>query len=138
MRLEGSVAIVTGGAGGLGSAAVRRLSGMGLRVAVFDLDAARAKELADEVGNGAVGVGGDVTNDDDVAAAIEAARALGPLSVLVNVAGGGVGGGRTVARGGIPHEMESFVKTMEMNAVGGRLSVGSPRDWPSLKAEASP
>ena len=78
MRLEGSVAIVTGGAGGLGSAAVRRLSGMGLRVAVFDLDAARAKELADEVGNGAVGVGGDVTNDDDVAAAIEAARALGP------------------------------------------------------------
>ena len=41
-------------------------------------------------------VGGDVTDDDDVGAAIDAARSLGPLSVLVNVAGGGVGGGRTV------------------------------------------
>jgi NAD(P)-dependent dehydrogenase (short-subunit alcohol dehydrogenase family) len=118
MKIEGSAAIVTGGAGGLGSAVVRRLSGMGLRVAVFDLDAGRAKELADEVGNGTVGVGGDVTSDDDVAAAIDAATTLGALSVLVNVAGGGVGGGRTVARGGIPHEMESFVKTMEMNATG--------------------
>jgi NAD(P)-dependent dehydrogenase (short-subunit alcohol dehydrogenase family) len=118
MKIEGSAAIVTGGAGGLGSAVVRRLSGMGLRVAVFDLDAGRAKELADEVGNGTVGVGGDVTSDDDVAAAIDAATTLGALSVLVNVARGGVGGGRTVARGGIPHEMESFVKTMEMNATG--------------------
>ena len=59
-----------------------------------------------------------MTDDDDVTAAIEAARGLGALSVLVNVAGGGVGGGRTVARGGIPHDKESFVATMEMNAVG--------------------
>ena len=57
-------------------------------------------------------------DDDDVAAAIDAARALGPLSVLVNVAGGGVGGGRTVGRDGTPHDMDSFVKTMEMNATG--------------------
>jgi NAD(P)-dependent dehydrogenase (short-subunit alcohol dehydrogenase family) len=118
MKLEGSAAIVTGGAGGLGSASVRRLAEMGLRVAIVDLDADRAKALADEVGNGAVGVGGDVTDDDDVAVAIAAAQSLGPLSVLVNVAGGGVGGGRTVARDGSPHDKESFVKTIEMNATG--------------------
>jgi NAD(P)-dependent dehydrogenase (short-subunit alcohol dehydrogenase family) len=118
MKLEGSAAIVTGGAGGLGSASVRRLAEMGLRVAIFDLDTGRAKALADEVGNGAVGVGGDVTDDDDVAAAVAAARSLGTLSVLVNVAGGGVGGGRTVARDGTPHDKESFIKTIEMNATG--------------------
>ena len=40
------------------------------------------------------------------------------MSLLVNVAGGGVGGGRTVSRDGTPHDKDSFVKTMEMNAVG--------------------
>jgi NAD(P)-dependent dehydrogenase (short-subunit alcohol dehydrogenase family) len=118
VNLEGSSAIVTGGAGGLGSAVVRRLVGAGMRVAVFDLDAARADALAKELGDAALGVGGDATVDDDVTAAIDAARSLGPLSVLVNVAGGGVGGGRTVARDGTPHDKESFVKTMDMNAFG--------------------
>ena len=75
-------------------------------VAVFDRDGDRADELAKELGDDAVAVGGDVNDDDDVAAAIEAARSLGPLSVLVNVAGGGVGGGRTVGRGGTPHDKE--------------------------------
>jgi NAD(P)-dependent dehydrogenase (short-subunit alcohol dehydrogenase family) len=118
MRLEGSSAIVTGGAGGLGAATVRQLVASGLHVAVFDRDAERAQQLADELGDATVAVGGDVTDDDDVAAAIAAARTLGPLSVLVNVAGGGVGGGRTVGRGGQPHDKTSFVATMEMNAIG--------------------
>ena len=118
MNLEGCSAIVTGGAGGLGAATVRRLVEIGMGVAVFDLDADRAGALADELGERALGVGGDVTADDDVLGAIEAARSLGPVSVLVNVAGGGVGGGRTVARGGVPHDKDSFVKTMEMNATG--------------------
>jgi NAD(P)-dependent dehydrogenase (short-subunit alcohol dehydrogenase family) len=91
---------------------------MGMRIAVFDLDADRANELAKELGDGTLGIGGDVNDDDAIGAAIDAARSLGTLSVLVNVAGGGVGGGRTVARGGIPHDKESFIKTMEMNAFG--------------------
>jgi NAD(P)-dependent dehydrogenase (short-subunit alcohol dehydrogenase family) len=116
--LEGSAAIVTGGAGGLGAATVRQLVASGLRVVVFDRDVARAGELVAELGDATEAIGGDVTEDDDVGAAIEAARSLGPLSVLVNVAGGGVGGGRTVSRDGTPHDKESFVATMEMNAVG--------------------
>jgi len=116
--MQGHSAIVTGGAGGLGAATVRRLVDGGVRVAIFDRDADRASELAKELGESATAVGGDVTNDEDVLRAIEAARTLGPLSILVNVAGGGVGGGRTVGRGGVPHDKDSFIQTMEMNATG--------------------
>jgi NAD(P)-dependent dehydrogenase (short-subunit alcohol dehydrogenase family) len=118
MNLDGRSAIVTGGAGGLGAATVRRLVETGLRVVVFDRDGGRADALVKEIGHDAVAVSGDVNDDDDVAAAIAAALSLGPLSVLVNVAGGGVGGGRTVSRDGTPHDKTSFIKTMEMNAFG--------------------
>lgn len=115
---EGAAAIVTGGAGGLGSATVRKLAEMGMGVVVFDRDEARGNQLAEELGDGVVAVGGDAVDDGDVGAAIDAARALGMLTVLVNVAGGGVGGGRTVNRKGVPHDKDSFVQTMDMNALG--------------------
>ncbi len=118
MKLEGASAIVTGGAGGLGAATVRHLVGMGLQVAVFDRDGDRAAELAKELGDAAIGVGGDVLDDDDVTAAIDAARSLGPLTVLVNLAGGATGAGRLVARDGTPHDKAVFVDTLSMNAVG--------------------
>jgi len=118
MHAEGRSAIVTGGAGGLGEATVRRLVEIGARVVVFDRDGDRAAALAETLGEGVAAAAGDVTDDDDVLGAVEAARSLGSLGILVNVAGGGVGGGRTVGRGGVPHDKESFVKTMEMNAIG--------------------
>jgi NAD(P)-dependent dehydrogenase (short-subunit alcohol dehydrogenase family) len=118
MNLEGRSAIVTGGAGGLGSATVRHLVDIGMRVAVFDMDADRAGELAKVLGDAAAAVGGDTNNDEEVAAAIGTASSLGELSLLVNVAGGGVGAGRTVGRDGTPHDKSSFIKTMEMNAFG--------------------
>lgn len=119
MDLGGRSAIVTGGAGGLGAATVERLAAAGMRVVVFDRDGDRADALVKELGDHTVAVSGDVNEDDDVAAAIAAASSAGrPLSVLVNVAGGGVGGGRTVARDGTPHDKNSFIKTMEMNAFG--------------------
>lgn len=118
MNLEGRSAIVTGGAGGLGSATVRRLVECRMRVCVLDLDADRAGALAKEIGDAAVAVRGDAADDDDVATAIDAACSLGTLSLLVNVAGGGAGGGRTVGRDGSPHDKASFTKTLEMNALG--------------------
>jgi NAD(P)-dependent dehydrogenase (short-subunit alcohol dehydrogenase family) len=116
--LEGRSALVTGGAGGLGAPTVRRLVDAGMGVAIFDRDGERAAAVAKELGDAAVAVGGDVNDDDDVAAAIAAAGSLGPLSLVVNVAGGGVGGGRTVGRDGTPHDKAAFVGTMEMNAFG--------------------
>lgn len=118
MDLDGRSALVTGGAGGLGAATVRRLVELGVGVAVFDRDADRAAGLAKDLGDGVVAVGGDVNDDGDVAAAIEAAGSVGTLSLVVNVAGGGVGGGRTVGRDGTPHDKAAFVGTMEMNAFG--------------------
>lgn len=118
MEPEGRSALVTGGAGGLGAATVRRLVESGCGVAVFDRDGERASALAEELGDRVVAAAGDVNDDADVGAAIAAAQGLGPLSIVVNVAGGGVGGGRTVGRDGTPHDKDAFVGTMEMNAVG--------------------
>ncbi len=119
MELTGRSAIVTGGAGGLGVATVRHLVGAGVGVAILDRDGDAASDLAKELGDRSVAVGGDVTDDDDVEAAIAAARSVGTLSIVVNVAGGGVrGAGRTLGRDGTPHDMDAFVATMAMNAIG--------------------
>lgn len=132
MQLEGRSAIVTGGAGGLGAATARHLVSVGMGVAVFDRDADRAATLAKELGDGAIASDGDVNDDADVGAAIDAARSLGPLSLVVNAAGGGLGGGRTVGRGGAIHDKAAFVATMEMNAFGtfnvSRLAAASMSD----------
>jgi NAD(P)-dependent dehydrogenase (short-subunit alcohol dehydrogenase family) len=129
---------VTGGAGGLGAATVRRLVEVGAAVAIFDRDEARAKTLADELGPTTAAVGGDVNDDDAVAGAIAAAQSLGVLSVLVNVAGGATGGGRTVGRDGTPHDKATFITTMEMNAFGtfnvsrlvaAAMAANEPDEW---------
>ena len=118
MDLTGRSAIVTGGAGGLGAATVRHLAGLGVGVAVFDRDGDRAQELAKELGDAVVGVAGDTTEDADVEAAIEAARSVGTLSIVANIAGGATGGGRTLAKDGTPMDKAIFVDTMAMNAFG--------------------
>jgi NAD(P)-dependent dehydrogenase (short-subunit alcohol dehydrogenase family) len=120
MELTGRSAIVTGGAGGLGGATVRHLVSLGVNVAIFDWNGAAAAALAEELGSErAVGVSGDTTDDENVQAAIDAATRLGTLSIIVNVAGGGVrGAGRTLAKDGTPHDKRAFVDTMAMNAVG--------------------
>jgi NAD(P)-dependent dehydrogenase (short-subunit alcohol dehydrogenase family) len=118
VELQGRSALVTGGAGGLGAATVRHLAKIGMRVAIFDRDRDRATAVAAELGDAAVAVAGDVTDDDDVNAAIDAARSLGAFSLVVNVAGGATGGGRLVGRGNKPHDKAVFVDTMAMNATG--------------------
>jgi len=113
----------------LGAAVVRHLAKDGCGVAIFDRDLDRGEALASELGEGVVAVGGDVTDDADVGAAIDAAAGLGPLSIVVNVAGGGIGAGRTVGRDGTTHDKDAFTGTMDMNAVGtfnvSRLAAGA-------------
>ncbi len=118
MELAGRSALVTGGSGGLGAATVRHLLGLGMHVAILDRNGEAATVLAAQTGGRAVAVGGDVTDDGDVGAAVDAARALGPISLLVNVAGGGVRSRRTVARDGTPHDKDAFEYTMAINAFG--------------------
>jgi NAD(P)-dependent dehydrogenase (short-subunit alcohol dehydrogenase family) len=118
MKLDGRSAIVTGGAGGLGSATVRHLVGLGVGVSIFDRDGERAQKLADELGAATLAVGGDVTDDTDVQAAINAAQSVGTLSIVVNVAGGGGPPARTVGRDGSPHGMDAFNAILAINTVG--------------------
>ncbi|MFZ4519318.1 MAG: SDR family NAD(P)-dependent oxidoreductase [Microthrixaceae bacterium] len=118
MQLEGRSAIVTGGAGGLGSATVRRLHELGAGVVVFDRAEEPTLALAEELGDGALGVAGDVNDDAAVGDAISAAASLGELSVVVNVAGGAASAGRLVGRDGEPLDRSGFIDTMAMNAFG--------------------
>ncbi len=80
------VAIVTGGAAGLGEAIGRRLASEGYAVVITDVDAEGATRVADDLtatGGSAVAVTGDVTQDDDVAEVVRVAATLGALRVLV-------------------------------------------------------
>lgn len=90
-RFDGKVAIITGGAGGIGSATCRRFAAEGARVAIFDRDEAGAKNLAGEItaaGGQAQAFSCDITDRKSVDAAVAATEtALGPVSVLVNNAG---------------------------------------------------
>jgi len=88
MRLDGKVAIITGGARGQGAAAARRFVEEGARVTIADIRDELGKELADELGDAALYQHLDVTSEEDWTAAVEATRsAFGRVNVLVNNAG---------------------------------------------------
>lgn len=89
-RLAGKVAIVTGGAGGIGAATVDLFVAEGAKVLVVDLDAERAAVVADRHGAAAAGFGCDVSQEEQVAAMVaEAIDLFGRLDVLFNNAGFG-------------------------------------------------
>ncbi len=82
------VALVTGGAQGIGEAVATRLAGDGAKVAVLDLNADAARATAERIGAGAIGIGADVSKADQVQAAVDQVVAeLGALHILVNNAG---------------------------------------------------
>jgi NAD(P)-dependent dehydrogenase (short-subunit alcohol dehydrogenase family) len=84
--LTGQVALVTGAGQGIGAGIARRLHAAGARIAVFDLDAARAESVASELEG--LAIGGDVCSESQVVAAVKKTEeTLGPLSILVNNAG---------------------------------------------------
>ena len=85
-RLDGQVALVTGGGRGIGAGIARRLHAAGARIAIYDHDLATAQAVADEVEG--LALVGDVCSEHQVADAVDLAeRHLGPLSILVNNAG---------------------------------------------------
>ncbi|MET0143753.1 MAG: SDR family NAD(P)-dependent oxidoreductase [Ilumatobacteraceae bacterium] len=113
MQLEGSSAIVVGGAGGLGAATVRRLVAAGSKVVIADLAEETGKALAGELGAGATFVSTDVLDENSVNNAIAIASEMGPLRVSVDTHGG-PGGGRTIDRDGTPLPFADFTKVIQI------------------------
>jgi 3-oxoacyl-[acyl-carrier protein] reductase len=88
MRLQGKVAIVTGGGSGMGEAIAETYAREGAHVAVIDIDGNAAKTVAARIGNAAIAIRCDVTKRSDIdAAVVETASKFGGLNVLVNNAG---------------------------------------------------
>ncbi len=118
MQIAGIGALITGGAGGLGTATACRLHAAGADVTLFDRDAERGASIAADLGGSAQSVAGDVTSEEDTQAAVDAAGAAAPLGIVVACAGGATGGGRTVDRHGAPHDLAVFQDTLNLNIVG--------------------
>jgi NAD(P)-dependent dehydrogenase (short-subunit alcohol dehydrogenase family) len=117
MKIEGSVALVTGGASGLGEATVRQWVSQGGRAVIVDLNVDRGKELAAELGDAAAFVKADVSNADEVQAAVEQATSMGALRAAVNCAGIGMAL-RTIGKDGTPHDLGVFQKVVSVNLFG--------------------
>ena len=113
MDIKGAVALIAGGGGGFGAATARRLHAAGARSVVSDLDEAKGKAIADELGDGAVFVRTDATDEESVQQAIDAAAQLGPLRIAV-VAHGGGGGPRTLDKESHPAPQQSFTKVIDI------------------------
>jgi len=116
MRIDGAVALVTGGASGLGEATVRRLAAAGAAVVIADLPTSPGEQLAKELGGRVVFVPTDVCDEIAVQSAVDAAVELGPLRVVVNCAGIGTPG-RVLGKNG-PLPLETFRRVVEVNLVG--------------------
>jgi NAD(P)-dependent dehydrogenase (short-subunit alcohol dehydrogenase family) len=118
MELNGTSAIVTGGASGLGESTARALADRGARVVIVDMNAEKGQAVASDIGG--VFAQADVADTDQVIAAVEAAKEMGPLRSLVTAAGIGFAT-RTIGRDGqyeSAHNLDIFKKVVEVNLVG--------------------
>jgi len=117
MDISGSVALVTGGASGLGLATTRQLLGLGASVVIVDLPSSKGAEVAAELGERVAFAPADVTKEADVQAAVARAAELGTLRVAVNCAGIAPPA-RTVGRDGSPFPLDLFTAVVMVNLVG--------------------
>ena len=117
MDIAGKVAVITGGASGLGAATTHRLAGLGAKIAIFDLNEdlgnAMAAELGDNVIYQNVNVADEGSVQDGIAATLEA---FGDLHIACNYAGIGTPG-RTIGRDG-PLPLEYFKRVVDVNLIG--------------------
>jgi NAD(P)-dependent dehydrogenase (short-subunit alcohol dehydrogenase family) len=113
VEIRDAVALVTGGASGLGLATTKRLLDAGAQVVVLDL---KGEEVVRELGDRARFAPADVTDEDAVTAALDIAESLGPLRIVVNCAGTG-NAIKTLGKDGA-FPLAAFRKVVEINLIG--------------------
>ncbi len=117
MEIANGTFLITGGGSGLGAATARLLAESGARVLVADVDEEVGENTASGIGDGARSVYADVTDEESVQNALDAALdAFGSLSGVVNCAGVG-SAERVLGRNG-PHPLDAFVRTVQINLIG--------------------
>ncbi|UUV26034.1 MULTISPECIES: 3-hydroxyacyl-CoA dehydrogenase [Lysinibacillus] len=117
MKEHEVVAVVTGGASGLGEATVRKLVGQGGKAIIFDVNDERGQALVEELGQNVLYARVDVTKEEDVATGLEQAiSAFGKINVAVNCAGI-ADASKVISKGGI-HALGLFEKVIAVNLVG--------------------
>ena len=115
MKIEGSGALVSGGASGLGEATVRRLHEAGAKVVIADVNPEKGEALASELGIAFVQC--DVREEDQVQAAVDkAAEAEGGLRIAVSCAGTGIPVKVASSKG--PHPLDAFKVIIDINLIG--------------------
>jgi 3-hydroxyacyl-CoA dehydrogenase/3-hydroxy-2-methylbutyryl-CoA dehydrogenase len=118
MRIEGSGAIVVGGASGLGAATARALHERGALVTIADVNADKGEALAGDLGDGARFAACDVRDPDQVEAAVRVAAGASGDGLRISVCCAGVGWPEKIAGGRGPHGLESFQTVLAINLVG--------------------
>lgn len=117
MNVQGSTAIVTGGASGLGEACVKNLLAGGAKIAIFDFAADRGEKIAAELGKDVMFAKTDVTDEAAVQGAIyKTLEAFGVINIAVNCAGGAVPMKVLSKKGPMP--LDVFNKTIQLNLIG--------------------
>ena len=117
MNVNGCVAVVTGGASGLGEACVRMLADNGAKVVILDLATNKGEQIAAELGEQASFVKTNVTSEEDVQRAVEVAvDKFGAIHVAINCAGIGIPA-KVLGKEG-PMSMSDFDKVMKVNLMG--------------------
>lgn len=111
-----TVALVTGGASGLGEATVRRLHADGARVVIVDLPGSRGAELVAELGDRVRFAPADVRDPDQMQAAVEMAKELGEARIAVTCAGV-VGAGRVIGKKGVM-PLQMYKDVIDINLIG--------------------
>lgn len=118
MNLENKVAVITGGASGLGEATVRRFVKHGAAVAIFDLNDERGNAIADELGDSVAYYNVNVTDEASASAAVDATvERFGAIHINCNYAGIGHAE-KTVGRENQPHDLDSYKRVIDVNLVG--------------------
>ena len=116
MEIKDAVAVITGGASGLGLATAKALLDEGAKVVILDLPTSKGEDVAKELGDRARVAPADVTDEDAVTAAFDIAESLGPVRIVVNCAGTG-DAIRVLGKSGV-YPLHKFARIVNINLVG--------------------